>query len=77
MVELLEGKLTGKVLFNQIEEELGEVTDFEMVEVGDGVEIRYKSDSIDKKIYGSPSEGFKKQLLQCYLYCAKTLANLP
>lgn len=60
--------LINKELWYKIEDELGEISDFEIVDKNDLIEINYKSNGTQKHIY--ISDRTKKILLQCFLYAS-------
>lgn len=64
-----------KQLWWQIEEDLGIVTDFEVVNQNGNIEIRYKSNGIPKTEYISGND--PKLLIQCLMYCAELVSVNP
>ena len=61
-------------LWDEIEEDLGEVTDFEIVSEKGLTEIKYKSNSIPKSILIN-GENSVLPFLQSFLYCKKVFAT--
>lgn len=60
-------------LFWNIEEELGEVTDFELTFLGTHTRVEYKSNGEQKSIYLNDINC--KMLLQSFLFCARKFAD--
>ena len=63
-----------KELFYNIELELGEITDFKLDINEKSVEIKYKSNGIEKSIYSNDVS--MKMFIQSFLYCAKIFTNV-
>ena len=63
----MEWDLLNKELWYQIEENLGEVTDFEIR----GNDIHYKSNGVSKVIYKNKTDAGMKIFLQAFTYCAE------
>ena len=62
-------------LFYEIESLLGDISDFEIINRGNHVEIKYKSNGVEKSIFNTDTSN--KILIQCYLYCMSHFSNSP
>ena len=60
-------------LFNLIDEQLGEVTDFEVSRYENDLIIKYKSNGEMKEMITNHIDG--KQFIQCIVYCSKRFAR--
>jgi len=56
-------------LFNSIEDELGEITDFESSRSATDLIFKYKSNGHEELIADSHLSG--KMLIQCIIYCSR------
>ena len=62
--------MINKDLFDEIDINLGEITDFKISEIDESLnKINYKSNGINKEILLSDKSN--KILLQCFLYCGE------
>jgi len=68
-------QILNKKVFYQVEDDLGIVTDFEIVNTKDSIEINYKSNGKEKKIISTDKSC--KILLQCFIYCASHFSLKP
>ena len=60
-------------LFNLIDEELGEITDFKIIRSKKDLTFKYKSNGEEQTIVDSHVNG--KMLIQCIVYCSKRFAR--
>ena len=60
-------------LFNSVEEELGEITDFEISRTDTDLIFKYKQNGEDKIMITNNLDG--KFFIQCIVYCSKRFAR--
>ena len=65
--------VNGVSLFHKIENDLGEITDFEILDNKGLVEINYKSNGMQKQILLTDKS--KKIVLQSFVYCLRTFTH--
>ncbi len=68
-------KILNEKLWNEIEENLGEVSDFEIIQTEEGIEIHYQSNGIPKVIYSTDKE--MRDFIHSFIYCANAFSHKP
>jgi hypothetical protein len=67
--------ILNKELFNKIEEELGEVTDFNIELKNGSLHLTYKSNGTERTIINTDLSG--KILIQSFIYCSNAFSLEP
>jgi hypothetical protein len=62
-------------LFEKIDRQLGEVTDFDLKKTSKGIELHYKSNGIPKIIYQNSDD--MKAFVQSFIYCSNSFSHKP